>query len=297
VTADNRYQGDFIEFLNSRTIFDKLALRDVPANVQIKGQDGASTAYWVGEGKAIPATTSDFFNVTLTPLKLAALAAVSKELLRDSSPAAEQLVRDSLANAAAQLIDTTFLGTAAAVSGAKPAGIFNGVTPVVTSGTDANAVRADVSALVNKFIATKNATGLVWVMHPTQALILTMMRTQLGIDEFKGITPDGGVFFGFPVVLGENVDSNALILLRPADIYKIGDSGIQVDTSTDATIEMSDAPTGALLPPTAASVNMVNMFQSDSVAIKVVRSINYAKRRAGAAQYIADTAYSINTPT
>lgn len=295
VTPDNRYTGDFIEYLNGLTVFDKLSLRPVPAHVNIKGQDGASTGYWVGEGLAIPVTNADFMNVTLVPLKVAALAAISKELLRDSTPAAEALIRDSLAEASAQVLDTTFLGTAAATANVKPAGIFNGVSAVSSAGDDAFAVRTDVSALVNKFITTKNATNLVWVMHPSMALTLSMMRTSLGITEFQGITPQGGTFFGFPVVLGDNVSSSALILLRPSDIYKIGDTGVAVDTSTDATIEMASDPTGALLVPTAASKQPVNMFQNDSVAIKVVRSINYAKRRAGAAQYVDDAAYNINS--
>ena len=60
VTANTRFTGDFIEYLYSKTVFDQLPLRQVPANVQIKGQDGASTGYWVGESKAIPVTTADF---------------------------------------------------------------------------------------------------------------------------------------------------------------------------------------------------------------------------------------------
>jgi len=81
VTANSRYTGDFIEFLQNATVFDKLPLRPIPQNVMIKGQDGTSTAYWVGESKAIPATVADFFNVSLTPLKVAALAVMSNELI------------------------------------------------------------------------------------------------------------------------------------------------------------------------------------------------------------------------
>ena len=86
VSADTRYTGDFIEYLNSMTVFDKLGLREVPANVAIKGQDGAATGYWIGESKAVKASTVDFSLVNLTPLKVAALAVVSNELLRNSSP-------------------------------------------------------------------------------------------------------------------------------------------------------------------------------------------------------------------
>lgn len=294
VTIDNRYQGDFIEFLYSKTVFDKLGLRPAPANINIKGQDGAHVGYWVGEGKAIPVSPGDFMNVDLKPLKVAALTAISKELLRDSTPSAEALIRDSLAEASSQIIDTTFLGTAAATANVKPAGIFNGVSAVSSSGVDAAAVRADVAALVTKFITTKNATQLKWVMNPATALTLSLMYTSLGVREFPDITIEGGTFFGFPVIVGDNVSSSYLILVRPSDIYHIGDSGVQVDTSSEATIEMSSAPTGDLLAPTAASQAQVSMFQNDSVAIKVIRSTNYQKRRSGAAQFVDDVAYEIN---
>ncbi len=84
VSADNRYMGDFIEYLYAQTVYNRLGLREVPANVTIKGQDGASTGYWVGESKAIPVSKPDFSTVSLTPLKVGALSVVSNELLRDS---------------------------------------------------------------------------------------------------------------------------------------------------------------------------------------------------------------------
>lgn len=297
VTPDNRFSGDFIEFLYSKTVYDKLPLRSVPAHVNIKGQDGASTGYWVGEGKAIPVTNADFVNVTLTPFKVAALTAISKELLRDSTPAAEALVRDSLAEASSQVIDTTFIGSAAGTSNVKPAGLFYNVAGLGSNGTDAGAVRKDVQELVGAFITAKNSSGLHWIMHPSLAMTLSLMRNALGNAEFPGIGPEGGTFFGFPVTTGDNVPATALILIKPSDIYKIGDSGLNVDTSTDATIEMNSAPTGDLLTPTAASQAMVNMFQADSVAIKVVRSTNYAKRRTSAAVWMETTAYDVASTT
>ena len=115
VQADARFTGDFISYLYAQTVYNRLGLREVPANVTIKGQDGAATGYWVGESKGIPASKADFSTVSLTPLKVAALAVASMELLRDSTPAAEQLIRDALVAAAAQRIDATFVSATAAV--------------------------------------------------------------------------------------------------------------------------------------------------------------------------------------
>lgn len=291
VTADNRYTGDFIEYLTSRTVYDKLPLRQIPANVTIKGQDGTATGYWVGESKPIPVSKADFSTVSLTPLKVAALAVVSNELLRDSSPAAEMLIRDALVDASSQRVDTTFLSTIAASAGVSPAGLLNGVTPSLSSGTDAAAVRTDVKALYRNFITNKNIGGLQWVMNPAQAKAISLMVNSLGQTEFPGLNATGGELLGDPVVTGDNVEGSFLILLKPSDIYRIGDTGVEVSMSREAAIEQNSAPTGATDTPVGVSQAWTSMFQSESTAIKVVRSINFAKRRSTAVAYISDADY------
>ena len=164
----------------------------------------------------------------------------------------------------------------------------------MSSGNDADGVLADIKTLYANFITAKNATGLVYVMNPALAKSLQLMRNALGQQEFPGITADGGTLLGDKVVTGDNVGANAFILLKPSDIWKIGDLGITVSISREATIEQSTAPTGASDTPTAASQAMVNMFQNESTAIKVVRPINFAKRRATAVDYISDADYGSN---
>ena len=292
VTADNRYTGDFIEFLKSRTVFDRLPLRQIPANVTIKGQSSIGTGYWVGESKAIPVSAMGFNDVTLSPLKVAALAVVSNELLRDSSPSAEMLVRDALEEASRQRVDGTFLGTAAASAGVSPAGMLNGVTAITSAGTDAVALRADVAALYAPFITALNASGLYYVMGPSLAKQIQLLTNALGLVEFPGITQDGGTLLADPVVTGDNVGAGDLILLKPSDIFKIGDAGVEVSISREATIEMDSAPAMDSQTPTTATGALVNMFQTESTAIKVVRPINFAKRRSGAVQFIDVASYS-----
>ncbi|MEN5181767.1 phage major capsid protein [Comamonas testosteroni] len=297
VQANNQYTGDFIEYLYSQTVYDKLGLRQIPANVQIKGQDGAATGYWVGESKAIPASAADFNAVNLGPLKVAALAVVSNELLRDSSPAAEMLVRDALVQASSQRVDQTFLSAAAGVAGVSPAGILNGVTGITSAGTDGAGLRADIKALYASFIAAKNADGLQLVTTPSLGKAIQLMTNPLGQTEFPGITANGGTLLGDPVATGHNVGAGQLILLKPSDIYRIGDYGVQVSISREAMIEQDTAPTGATDTPAAASSNLTSMFQSESTAIKVVRPINFAKRRNSAVAFVTGADYGAVDPT
>lgn len=289
--SDQRFTGDFITFLYSKTVFDKLPLRPIPARVHIKGQDGAATGYWVGESKGIPVSKPDFSSVELTPLKVGAIAVCSKELVADSTPAAEMWIRDSIVQASAQRVDTTFVGSAAASSGVSPAGLLNGLSPVSPSGTNADAVIADLQSLYSGFLTAKNASGLWHVMTPSMAKAIGLMRNSLGQDEFPGLGADGGTLKGDPVVTGENVTTGDWILLKPSDIYKIGDSGIEMSMSDSATIEQDSAPQGAADTPTAASATLISLWQEEQVGFKIVRRINYAKRRSTAVAYLSDGEY------
>lgn len=289
VSADNRFTGDFLTYLYSQTVFDSLPLRSVPANVTIKGQDGVATANWVGESKPIPASALDFSTVSLTPQKVAALTVVSNELLRDSSPSAEMLVRDSLVEASAQKVDTHFFSTTAASSGVYPAGILNGVVVGTTGGATEAELIGDIAGLMRNFITAKYPIGgLVWCMSPLLALQISLMRNALGQNAFATMP---NTLEGRPVYSGHNIGTGDLILMSAGDIWKIGNGGVEVSVSREAMIEQSDAPTGATDTPVAASTKFTSMFQAESTAFKVVRSVNWQKRRSGAVHYIGNASY------
>lgn len=290
--SDTQFTGDFVEFLYGMTVFDKLNLRAIPGRVHVKGQDGAHTGYWVGESKAIPMSKSDYSDVELLPLKVAGLTVISMELLEDSQPSAEMLVRDGLVEASSQRVDTTFLSASAASSGVSPAGILNGVTAIQASGTDLAAVRADMQALINPFIANKMATNITLVMNPATALALSWMYGSLDQRAFPDINQGGGSLNGMPVIVGDNVTSGQIIAIRTSDVWRIGDSGIRISMSREATIEQQDDPSGATDTPVGVTTtNLTSMFQEESIAFKVVRRINFQKRRTAAVQFLENIEY------
>jgi len=294
VGYDNRFTGDFVEYLRGRTIYDRLPLREVPAHVRVSGQSGIGTGFWVAEGAAIEASAQTFTTVNLKPEKVGAISVITTELLRHSSPAAERLVRDGLIEAIAQRIDETFLGGASAGVG-TPAGMLAAVVSMDPSGTTAEALRRDIHSLYVPFLEARNASGLHLVTSPTLAKSISLMVNALGQTEFGGITAEGGTLLGDPLHTGDHVpnesDGHPLILMKPSDIWKIGDMGIEVALSRDATIEQNTAPTGNASTGLAMSRNPVSMFQTDSVAFRVIRPIGWAKRRAGAVQYIKEADY------
>lgn len=291
VQVNTMYSGDFIEYLYSKTVFDRLPLREVPARATIKGQDGAATGFWVGESKAIKVTTGDFSNVNTTPYKVGAITQFSKELLEDSDPSVELMMRDALEEALRQRIDGTFLSTSNVSAGVSPAGILYNLSIGASNGPDGQSARTDYRTLIANFITAKNVSGLYWVTTPTLAVGLGSMVNALGQPEFPGITVEGGTYQGYPMITGDNVGSGDIILMKPSDIWKIGDMGVRFSVSDVAMIESSSNPSGAADTPTAADQALTSMFQTDSVAIKAVRRISFGLRRSTAVAYIGDAAY------
>lgn len=284
--------ADFVEFLRPMTIVGKFgtagvpSLRAVPFRVPLIGQTSGGEGYWVGEGKAKGLTKFDFERKTLEPLKVANIAVLTEEAIRYSSPAADILIRDALADALRQRMDIDFINPAkAAVADVSPASILNGVAGIASTGVTADDVRIDLRALFSAFIAANNSpTTGVFVMKGTQALALSLMVNALGNPEFPNVTMFGGTLMGLPVIVSEYVPTGIVALVNASDIYVGDEGGIQVDISREASLEMDSAPAHNSGTPTPAQ--MVSLWQTNSVGMRAERIINWARRRASAVAYL-----------
>jgi hypothetical protein len=162
-----------------------------------------------------------------------------------------------------------------------------------------------VQAVMQGFIDAENApTSGVWVMGASTALALSLMVNELGQQAFPGVTMNGGNFAGLPVIVSEYVGTSGgspntkyVWLINASDIWLGDDGGITVDMSREASLVMDSAPTtmhaaeiGSPSAPLAAA--MVSMFQTNSVAFRAERTINWAKRRATAVQGISGVVWN-----
>ncbi|MFG8224686.1 phage major capsid protein [Pseudomonas aeruginosa] len=286
--------ADFVEYLRPQTILGRFgtngipSLRRVPFRVPLIGQTSGGDGYWVGEGQAKPLTKFDFERKTLEPLKVANIAVATMEVIRDSSPAADGIIRDQLAAALRERLDIDFIDPAkAAVAGVSPASILNGVAGIPSSGNTADDVRADIRALFNAFIAANNApTSGVWLMPATTALALSLMQNPLGQAEFPSISMTGGELFGLPVIVSEYIPTASagavVALVNASDIYLGDEGGVDLSMSTEASLQMDNAPDN----PTTASTVLVSLWQRNLVGFRAERAINWARRRASAVAYL-----------
>jgi HK97 family phage major capsid protein len=301
--------SEFIEYLRADTIIGKFGrngipgLNAVPFNIRVTGRTTGGTGYWVGEGAPKPLTAFEYNVTTLAYTKVAAISVITQELARFASPSADRLTRDGLRAALIERIDIDFIDpTSAAVANVQPASITNGLTPLSPSGTTADAARADLANLLSSFIeSNQDPTGLVLIMPATLALSLSLLRNSLGQPEFNGLTMRGGMLEGIPVIVSQYAANasgagNLVIAVNTREVFLADDGEVTVDASTEASLQMLDNPTNN--SATATATTMVSMFQTNSIALRAERFINWAKRRAAAVVYMDDVNWgSIGSPS
>jgi HK97 family phage prohead protease len=303
IGAESTVYADFAAFLRPQTIIGQFGaggipgLLHIPFRVRLLNQSSAGSASWVGESKPAPLTRFAFGSQTLAPLKVVALSAASMELIRDSSPAADVLIRDELAKACAERMDKDFIDpNKAAVANVSPASITHGVVAVASSGPDGNSIRQDIGNLVDAYLAANmSLKSAVMITSQQIASKVSLMRNALGQREFPNITPLGGSIESYPVITSEFISGLAssngqnVLMVSAGDIYFADDGETSVDMSVEASLEMSDAPGQDAAAGTGAS--MVSMFQTNSVAFRATRTVNWALRRPQAVQMLDDVAW------
>lgn len=116
------------------------------------------TVYWTAENAAITASSPQFRQVTLTPRKQAALSYISNELILDSNPDAENILRNNIAREMAQDLDKQiFVGNGQ--TGA-PTGLLN-QTNVKSGGmAGAHLAYTDISSAIVNVMALNNSANV-----------------------------------------------------------------------------------------------------------------------------------------
>lgn len=288
--------SEFVEYLRPQTIIGKMGgLRRVPFNVRYPTQSAGASVGWVGQGAAKKVGKLTLSYGTLGFAKAAGIVVITQELARFSSPSAELMVRDDIATEMQYFLDAQFIDPGvAAVANVSPAAVLNGASNVRQAAavwSSAANVETDVKVFLSTFAAQEiSLGGAYWVMTPDVALALSMIRTTGGENfAYPGVNVDGGTWFGLPVITSNavphSVSAGSIVaLVKPSEIFLADDGAIAIDVSTEASLEMDSAPSGSSVTPTAAQ--LVSMFQTNSMAIRVERVINWSRRRTYGVGYI-----------
>jgi len=202
--------SSLIELLRNLTVTKELGARTLSGlqgNTAIPSQSGGATAYWVAENGQTTASNLTFGQISLTPKRLSAVSAVSKQLLAQSSIDVEALVREDFARVLAIAIDLAALagdGTSNA-----PVGILStsGIGSVTFGGAATFAKIVDFETQV----ANANALRLnpAYVTTPNTRAKLKA-AAKIG-STFPSFIWDNNMVNGYPAMATLQVPSNKVI--------------------------------------------------------------------------------------
>lgn len=165
VPTDHR--GDlYIQPLRNKLLARRLGVRvlsGLHGNVTIpKHGTGVSTG-WVAEGNAVPDSDVNPSNVTLSPKHAGGVTELSRQLIMQSSPDVEQLVRDDFAAVLAQAIDSALIKGGGAN---EPSGVLS--TAGIQTANLATLNWANVLAMKAK-AELANVDASSWLFNPSVA--------------------------------------------------------------------------------------------------------------------------------
>ena len=286
--------GPFVELVGRQSVIGKLAasMRRVPFLTRtIVETTQATSGGFVGEAKPVPVTEFGFATATLDQHKAGALAVVTAELLKSWSPATQQNILDLLSNAVVRALDNALLNPAtAAVSGTNPASLTYGITGFASTGNSATALVADLKALLQRFLVNgSDLVNVALVVHPTTALMMSTLNTG-GVRVFADMNATGGFIWGVPVVTtASGIVSSGSPLAYPivgidcSRVLIADDQIAVVDASGHAALQMDNAPS-------SSAAQVISMFQSNMVALRILRWITWQRAADSAVEIVTNVA-------
>jgi HK97 family phage major capsid protein/HK97 family phage prohead protease len=203
----------FIEMLRNRSVafrMGALRLSGLQGNVTIPRQSAAATAYWLGtEATQITESQQTFVQLAMTPKTCGAYTEVSRNLMMQSSPAAEGIVTDDLARTTAVAADLAVI-RGSGLAG-QPLGIIGttGIGAVTgTSFTQAGILEFQSDVASSNVVPVRGG----YVTTPAVAVLAASRVKFSGSQEeiWKGNVWDGEMA-GFPAMSSNQMASGTML--------------------------------------------------------------------------------------
>lgn len=290
--------SDFIAMVYPMTVLGKLSgTRKLPFLTRAPRQTAGATIGWIGESRPAPVSGLTLDTVTFAQFKVSGICVTTKELARLSTPDAEGVIRSDLASATVAMLDRSLLDPTAAETDVSPASITYAAASFAASGTTVAALRDDLRRLFNAaFDAGSEMISPYLITSRQQCIALALMDQEFTRD----VTVNGGLLAGVPLISSSSSSSSStdtssppvttsdIVLVDAAELLTAADDTMMIDSSEQATLQMDSLPDS---PPTASTA-MVNLWQHNLAAWKIIKPANWKMRRAGAVARITNCNYA-----
>ncbi|MGR9399311.1 phage major capsid protein [Rhizobium leguminosarum] len=240
----------FLQQLGGRSAFGSLLDQAILTRAPLRSRVGAFSegvvADVTGEGQASPVGRLTLNGDALAAQRADAVVVLSREVIENSSAAAQAFLSRQLRRAVAKALDVGFFDR------------------LVTSSTPTFAATDNHAADLKQMLDQVN-TGegrLCWIAAPDVANSICLLNDPRGSASPEGLSE----FLGLPFAVSPGLAAGTLVLLDGdrvlADIESLG-----VDVARHAALQMDNAPTNNSATPSATPV--VSLWQTNSVALKI----------------------------
>jgi len=248
---------------------------------------------FVAEGAAIPVRQGSFLSITLTPKKMGVISTFTRQIAEHSTPAIEQQIRQMMADDTASAIDAILLDANPATV-IRPAGLKNGVAALTaTVGGGFNALVGDIKQLVGVLVAANSLRSPVFIMNPVDVMSIALTQNAGGDFPFASDV-NNGTLQGYPIITSTTQPAKTVILVDAADFFSATGDEPRFDVSDQATLHMEDsapAQIASVGTPNTVAAPVRSMFQTDSIALRMMLDINWAMRRTGVVAWVQNVTW------
>ena len=214
LVGNNLMAGSFIEFLYSRSILQRLGITIVPGlvgNVEIPRQASKSSPGSVAEGESAPESILTLDQIAMSARHVAIQGSYTRNMMLQSTPAVENLIRMDFAKSMALHID--YLGIHGSGSAKQPRGVKN------TAGINTVAITSDAEP------AWENLVDMVKKIKQDNAVTMTpkwVFPADIWAHLVTTLKKDGSAVTGF--MLDADSPNSALVGLPYENTELLGNS-------------------------------------------------------------------------
>ena len=237
-----------------------------------QGGKPSGSVVWVSQGSPIPVKQYTLDNATLGPTcKLPLLVGLTRELAEHAGgdETIMTLVREDLAAS----LDASVFSNAAAVAGTRPAGIFNGVTPITGATAGADAMATDLEKLAGS-VLSNGGSEVVYVMSPKQ-------YASVKLRLLTPITPN--------IWVSPALAAGTIAAIEPRAFVSAFGPEPRINASAEATVHFEDTnPAEIVAAGGVAAAPTRSAWQTDLIIIRAILDAAWTMRASGMVAVITD---------
>ncbi|MTH76320.1 phage major capsid protein [Paracoccus aestuariivivens] len=278
VTVPRPMAAELIELLRPRVVVRAAGARTFPmpaGQVRHAKQLASATASYTAENGQIGASEPTFDKLDQSFKKLTGLVPVGNSLLRHSSFAMAQMVRDDLLKVMAQREDLAFIrgdGTANTPRGIRNWLVAGNWTAALNSGVAATAAAAEVALrrVVSRVEdANVTLTNPGWIMRASAKSFLASLKDANGNPLFPSIEASGRLL-GAPIHTTSQIANNLATAADETEIYFGEFSEAMIGDSMDLTLTVDSSASYY------DGTNWISAFQNDLTLMRAISEHDFA---------------------